>query len=175
MVYILKDTIKKSWIWAVILTVGIIVGIIGYKLFVPVFMPAILQTVDYIDKTEVAKTAFSKPFSLMIIIFLKNLSVAIICFFSAKISKGLMPGFIMLVNGIAIGLVGVMLSFSGMSVMSYVMGLIPHGIVELPALFLVCAIGMYGVNKESWRLTSVPALMLLMAAGIESYITPLIM
>lgn len=105
----------------------------------PVFMPAIQQTVDYIDKTEVAKNAFSKPFSLMVIIFLKNLSVALICILTAKLSKGLMPGFIMLTNGMAIGLVGVILSVSGMSVISYVMGLLPHGIIELPALFLVCA------------------------------------
>lgn len=138
-------------------------------------LPAIQQTVDYIDNTEITKNAFNKPFSLMIVIFLKNLSVAIICFLTAKVTKGLMPGFTMLANGAAIGLVGVMLSFSGMPVMSYIMGLLPHGIIELPALFLVCAIGMYGVNKESWRITSVPALMLLVAAGIESYITPLIM
>lgn len=138
-------------------------------------LPAIQQTVDYIDNTEITKNAFSKPFSLMIIIFSKNLSVAIICFFSAKISKGLMPGFIMLSNGMAIGLVGMILGISGMPVMSYIMGLLPHGIVELPALFLVCAIGMYGISKESWRIASVPALMLLIAAGIESYITPLIM
>ncbi len=81
----------------------------------------------------------------------------------------------MLSNGMAIGLVGMILGISGMPVMSYVMGLLPHGIVELPALFLVCAIGMYGISKESWRIASVPALMLLIAAGIESYITPLIM
>lgn len=141
----------------------------------PVFMPAIQQTVDYIDKTEVAKNAFSKPFSLMVIIFLKNLSVALICILTAKLSKGLMPGFIMLTNGMAIGLVGVILSVSGMSVISYVMGLLPHGIIELPALFLVCAIGMYGISEESWKIASIPALMLLVAAGIESYITPLVM
>ena len=175
MVYILKDAIKKSWIWAVILAIGIIIGIIGFKWLMPVFMPAIQQTVDYIDKTEVAKNAFTKPFSLMVIIFLKNLSVALICIFTAKLSKGLMPGFIMLTNGMAIGLVGVILSVSGMSVISYVMGLLPHGIIELPALFLVCAIGMYGISKESWKIASVPALMLLVAAGIESYITPLVM
>lgn len=141
----------------------------------PVMLPAIHQTVDYIDNAEITKNAFSKPFSLMIIIFLKNLSVALICIFTAKLSKGLMPGFIILTNGIAIGLVGMILGISGMPVMSYVMGLLPHGIVELPALFLACAIGMYGLSEESWRIASVPALMLLVAAGIESYITPLVM
>jgi len=138
-------------------------------------LPGIKQTFEYINQTATAKTAFSKPFVLMIIIFLKNLSVALICFITAKLSKGFIPGFIMLMNGIVIGMLGTLVSNLGMPVMSFVMGILPHGIVELPALFLACAIGMFGISKESWRIASVPLLMLLVAAGIESYITPLVM
>ncbi|MCK9313959.1 MAG: stage II sporulation protein M [Methanocorpusculum sp.] len=165
----------KSWVWAVILAIGIIVGIISYKTLIPIWWPAIREAFDYIDKSAAAKNAFGKSFSLMIIIFLKNLSVAIICFLTAKLSKGFIPGFIMLINGMVIGMLGTWLSVSGMPVMSFIMGLLPHGIIELPALFLACAIGMYGINKESWRIAGIPALMLLVAAGIESYITPLLM
>ena len=86
-----------------------------------------------------------------------------------------MPGFIMLMNGIVIGMLGTLASNLGMPVISFIMGVLPHGIVELPALFLICAIGMFGINRESCRVTSVPVLMLLVAAGIESYITPLLM
>jgi len=138
-------------------------------------LPGIKQTFEYIDQTASAKNAFGKPFSLMIIIFLKNLSVALICFITAKLSKGFIPGFIMLMNGIVIGMFGTLVSNSGMPVMSFVMGILPHGVVELPALFLACAIGMFGISKESWRIARIPFLMLLVAAGIESYITPLLM
>ncbi|MCK9313860.1 MAG: stage II sporulation protein M [Methanocorpusculum sp.] len=138
-------------------------------------LPGIQQTFEYIDKTAAAKNAFGKPFSLMIIIFLKNLSVALICFITAKLSKGFIPGFIMLMNGIVIGMIGTLASNLGMPVMSFIMGILPHGIVELPALFLACAIGMFGISRESWRIASIPFLMLLVAAGIESYITPLLM
>ena len=138
-------------------------------------MPGIKQTFEYINQTATAKTAFSKPFVLMIIIFLKNLSVALICFVTAKLSKGFIPGFIMLMNGIVIGMLGTLVSNLGMPVMSFIMGILPHGIVELPALFLACAIGMFGISQESWGIARIPFLMLLVAAGIESYITPLVM
>ena len=134
----------KSWIWAVILAIGIIIGIVGYQLLVPIILPGIKQTFEYINQTATAKTAFSKPLVLMIIIFLKNLSVALICFITAKLSKGFIPGFIMLMNGIVIGMLGTLVSNLGMPVMSFIMGILPHGIVELPALFLACAIGMFG-------------------------------
>jgi len=138
-------------------------------------LPGIQQTFEYIDKSAATKNAFSKPFSLMIIIFLKNLSVALICFITAKLSRGFIPGFIMLMNGIVIGMLGTLVSNLGMPVMSFVMGILPHGIVELPALFLACAIGMFGISQESWGIARIPFLMLLVAAGIESYITPLVM
>lgn len=165
----------KSWIWAAILAIGIIIGVIGYQLLIPIILPSIQQTFEYIDKTAATENAFGKPFSLMIIIFLKNLSVALICFITAKLSKGFIPGFIMLMNGIVIGMLGVLVTNSGMPVMSFIMGVLPHGIVELPALFLATAIGMFGISQESWRTASIPFLMLLVAAGIESYITPLLM
>lgn len=172
---ILKEAIMKSWIWAVILVIGIIIGIVGYQSLIPIVLPGIQQTFEYIDKTAATKNVFGKPFSLMIIIFLKNLSVALICFVTAKLSKGFIPGFIMLINGIVIGMFGTLASNLGMPAMSFIMGILPHGIVELPALFLACAIGMFGISQESWRITGIPFLMLLVAAGIESYITPLLM
>ena len=165
----------KSWIWAAILAIGIIIGVIGYQLLIPIILPSIQQTFEYIDKTAATENAFGKPFSLMIIIFLKNLSVALICFITAKLSKGFIPGFIMLMNGMVIGMLGVLVTNSGMPVMSFIMGVLPHGIVELPALFLASAIGMFGIRQDSWRIASIPFLMLLVAAGIESYITPLLM
>ena len=165
----------KSWIWAAILAIGIIIGVIGYQLVIPIILPSIQQTFEYIDKTAATENAFGKPFSLMIIIFLKNLSVALICFITAKWSKGFIPGFIMLMNGMVIGMLGVLVTNSGMPVMSFIMGVLPHGIVELPALFLASAIGMFGIRQDSWRIASIPFLMLLVAAGIESYITPLLM
>lgn len=165
----------KSWIWAAILAIGIIIGVIGYQLLIPIILPGIQQTFEYIDKTAATENAFGKPFLLMIIIFLKNLSVALICFITAKLSKGFIPGFIMMMNGMVIGMLGVLVTNSGMPVMSFIMGVLPHGIVELPALFLASAIGMFGISRESWRIAGIPFLLLLVAAGIESYITPLLM
>ena len=81
----------------------------------------------------------------------------------------------MLMNGIVIGMLGVLGTNLGMPVISFIMGILPHGVVELPALFLASAIGMLGISHESWRIASIPFLMLLVAAGIESYITPLLM
>lgn len=77
--------------------------------------------------------------------------------------------------GIVIGFAVTILNTSGIPMSSIMMALLPHGVVELPALFLVCAIGMYGISKESRRIASIPILMLFVSAGIESFITPLLM
>lgn len=133
-----------------------------------------LQIFAYEDNINIAKVVSSNSFMFTIAIFLKNLSVAMMCFLTAKLSKGLVPGFIMIVNGVIIGFAVTILNISGIPMESIVMAILPHGIIELPALFLFCAIGMYGLNKEYWRITGIPILMLLIAAGVENYITPLI-
>ncbi len=170
----MKNSIKKSWIWAIVFIIGIIVGVVSHKLLLPHLLPVMLQIFDYKDNTSIAKVVATNPFLFTIAIFLKNLSVAMMCFLTAKLSKGLVPGFIMFVNGIIIGFAITILNVSGIPMKSIVMAILPHGIIELPALFLFCAIGMYGLNKESWRIAGVPILMLFIAAGVESYITPLI-
>ena len=150
---------------------GIILGILSYKALVPILLPAVQESIKVVNQSEIGRKIITQPASLMIAIFLKNLLAATICFLTARISRGVVPGLTMLVNGLAIGFVGTIFTVHGIALSSYILSLLPHGIIELPAIFIACAIGMNGINKDSFKAFIIPMVMLFIAAGIESYIT----
>lgn len=113
---------------------------------------------------------------------------------------GIYPVFAMLLNGLIIGVVGAV-SVSATSLPAFLAGIIPHGILEIPAILIGAAVGLrlglaplfnrgnslfaapkpnawQGYRQELTRAARVllfSAVLLLLAAGIEVAITPLIM
>lgn len=104
------------------------------------------------------------------------------------------PAFSLGVNGILLGMMAAYYTHRGYSLLLYLAGILPHGIFELPALVLSLACGLYlchsitqyvrknekGVMKpllldmaRLFLLVLVP--LLLIAAFVEAYITPVIL
>jgi len=133
------------------------------------------------------------------ILFLHNLrALALIALLGLVL--GIYPIFAMLLNGLIIGVVGAVTT-SATSLPAFLAGIIPHGILEIPAILIGAAIGLrlglaplfkrrsspfatpkpnswQGYREElamAFRLLIVCAGLLLVAAGIEVAITPRIM
>jgi len=122
-------------------------------------------------------------------IFTNNSMVALFMLLSG-LFFGLGPWLIMAFNGFVVGLVVRAVQESGeLSFPQIILGLIPHGIIEIPAIALAGVSGIVwyreivrgeGETGERFRqgaekalkLFAVSVLLLLMAALIEAYITP---
>lgn len=142
-----------------------------------------------------AQNADNPELAFFWIIFKNNLTACLMTMYLG-IMVGIFPVFTMALNGMVMGFLFGGMADEGRNVgMLIVKGILPHGIVELPALFLAAGFGMLlGVSvikgvfgslfgkTEPWRLFlrsiigSVPAailivVMLLVAAIIESTIT----
>lgn len=87
------------------------------------------------------------------------------------------PLVILIVNGAVIAGVCTSLHHSGTSGAELLAGLLPHGIPELSALFLACGAGVIGSSLcekvDLFTKTVIP--LLLIAATIETWVTPLVM
>lgn len=135
----------------------------------------------------------------ILILFWHNLR-AVLLVTLVGLALGIYPAFSMLLNGLIIGVVGV-LSVQNSSLAVFLAGILPHGIFEIPALLLGAAIGLrlglgpllarktstfaspsittwqgYGQELRSAAiLLSLAVLLLALAAAIEVGITPLVM
>ena len=164
--------IKQSWIWALFFAAGIVLGMVYFDKLSQALLPIVFDTFDAVLLDSQGEPR--PPFSLAIAIFLNNSFVAAICFISAKVTRGLLPGFILLFNGVVIGVLAVLTNTLGVSLGQFLIMLIPHGIFELPALFIACAIGWRGLNKETLYSMWFPIAMLFFAALVEVYFTPML-
>ena len=130
------------------------------------------------------------PFERMIAIF-KNNAINSFLALAAGIVFGIVPLFIIAVNGFFLGMVAVVFS-KQTSVPFMLAAILPHGIIELPMVFLSAGIGLRlghevylrfkGIRtplKEEitvgvWFFIRFIFPLLFLAAFIESYVTPLI-
>ena len=169
---LLRLALRHIWLWAFLFAAGIGAGAMFYQEISPSLIPMIEDMFSsmVIDR----EGQLFSPSTLTMIIFSKNLLVAVICFLSARITRGILPGLALLYNGVIVGALAVLMHINGVSYLLFALCLLPHGIFELPALFLACAIGMRGVNKAGVKAFMLPVVMLLLAAGVEVFITPLV-
>lgn len=134
----------------------------------------------------------------ILILFWHNLR-AVLLVAIIGLALGVYPAFSMLFNGLIIGVVGV-LSVQNSSLATFLAGILPHGIFEIPALLLGAAIGLrlglgplvarkrstfaspglttwqgYGQElRDALVMLSLVILLLAVAAAIEVGITPLV-
>jgi stage II sporulation protein M len=123
------------------------------------------------------------------LIFQNNIKALILIIFGGVVF-GLVPLFSILFNGFAVGLVLAISIYQGQSITFFLAAMLPHGILELPAVLMGGAFGLktgfdlifpkklprLGLLKENLS-KSVLALgilvpVLFIAAGIEAVITP---
>lgn len=129
---------------------------------------------------------------MMLFIFLNN-TVKAIVFMYLGIFFGILPIFFLLINGMVIGYLLTMLDAQGLHVGEVVLkGLLPHGILELPAIIIASAYGirfgslfmkklipsmrkkyeMRNFMRQTVTLMFYLTVTLLIAAVIESTVTP---
>ncbi|MGE5405649.1 MAG: stage II sporulation protein M, partial [Candidatus Saccharibacteria bacterium] len=122
---------RDSLVWAVLFIIGIIAGAI--------YAPEAAGMLEDTFKQLKGLIGHARPEVIALKLFEKNVIVVIVCVVLGRVTRGIIPGMICLYNGLMLGVVGVI---SHLPLLAVVAGILPHGIFELPAIFLACAIGM---------------------------------
>lgn len=129
------------------------------------------------------------PISIFFIIFLNNSAKALMAMLAGFLF-GIFPTFFVVLNGYLIGLV-IYVKGTEMGFKAIVLALVPHGILEIPAIIIACSYGVWlgrrfwnAINgREKFRNAVILALnrylrivlpILLVAALIETFVTPYI-
>lgn len=178
----LKSIIMYAFIATLVFTIGIISGL---SLKIPTGFRGLID-----QFSEIAK--IYKPFTIstFLFIFMKNLLAIIIMWLSGFILA--IPTILSLwLNGCLIGMV---INISGNPILVAI-SIIPHGIIELPAVMIAGGCGIkigievlrkitsiitrsktsvFNTLIETIRPVAFSAILLLIAAFIETYITPLL-
>lgn len=138
------------------------------------------------------RLAGMSPLSQAVYIFGNNLRVAVVMLIGAFF-LGALPPIVLISNGLLIGLFAANLPAAGaLSASRFLLGLIPHGVFEIPAVLLNAMMGLR-IAREIWRsilgrgsqglreavrqaVTLLPAVvvLLIIAAGMETYVSPVI-
>jgi stage II sporulation protein M len=184
--------VRSYFIFAVILFFAGIV--IGGSHSAPVdFLDSQLQGISQI--ANIAKKSDTPELSMFLLIAANNVFKSILVM-ALGIVAGILPIIMLVTNGLILGYLLSGIADSGQNVwMLIIKGLLPHGVLELSALFLACAFGIrFGMTlikgiagsalgkSNSWQpfvrtaIGSVPALILvtlvlIIAAIVESTIT----
>ena len=167
----------------VLFTLGFAIGLIAFyrfpewSAFFEKSLAGFINTFRGLPKLQLAAAIFV------------NNSVKTLAAILLGVFFGVLPALFLLVNGAALGLV-MILSGRGRGIGPTLLSILPHGILELPAVFLGCAMGMMigaGAARKlfrraeaqvkmelalAWRFFfSVIIPVLLVAALVEAYIT----
>lgn len=107
---------------------------------IAVFSPAFTNSTISSFQEEVAPLKEASAFSLMLGIFSNN---AIKCFFALALGPalGIAPLLFIIANGFVIGIiVGATIAKAGLFYV--IVGIVPHGVIEMPMVFISSAIGL---------------------------------
>lgn len=125
----------------------------------------------------------SAGFSLFIQIFLNNAEVATMAYVLG-LFFGIMPVIVVAFNGLMLGVfVTYFVRSDVIGIREAILGLLPHGIIEIPAILLAATSGVLlykallrgggsRMAMESLKMYAISLGMLLLAAFIEAFITP---
>ena len=182
----IKDSIKKEII--------IITFLFLSSLYFGYYVASLYPTLAYIAFDEISSQfRFVKvlpSYLLFFFIFINN-SIKILLAMLLGVMFGLIPLLFILVNAFIIGIV-LYVSSMKIGMLASIMLILPHGIIEIPALILGCSYGLWLgkmlilkiIGKDvsmidciKYTITQYGKVimpMLMIAALIETYITPLI-
>ncbi len=166
-----------------LLSVGFVAGSIAGAVVVLLNPAGGGKLFQYIARTIAGKISRKSAFSTFIGIYLNNLGVATSAY-ALGIFFGVVPWLVVLVNGFILGaVVAYVLREHLLDAATVILGLLPHGVIEIPAIILAAASGVLlyrGTLKRegmetvyaSLKFYVLSALLLLLAAFIEAFITP---
>lgn len=184
------DKVYKSKYFFIALIIMVISGIAAYC-FLPADMGGAI--VEDFGKSIGDLSEYS-ALSLAIFIFLNNLRVALIVWISGLIPFIFIPAIISAVNGAVIGAVLKITSEKVSIFKDFATSILPHGIFEIPAICIAVAMGIslcvFVIKKIRGKsdaslakflklqfiyFLKVVLPLLIVAAAIEGFVTPLIM
>jgi len=152
----------------------------------PVLRPGLENLLGAAERSTQVDSQYQSV-ALTAFIFLKNLSVAAILVLIGHVAFAAPTIFTLLVNGALIGLLARLFIEGGLDPLAFAAGIAPHGVVELPALLLAAGFA-FALAAKRLRGKTVPGLgsrlgfllrviapLLLMAAVLEVYLTPLVL
>ncbi|NHM28072.1 stage II sporulation protein M [Desulfofundulus sp. TPOSR] len=166
--------LKLFLVFAGLFFAGVFAGAVFEREFLQWLMPAIRYGLGIGEKMS-SDSALNFP--IFLLIFAKNVSVAAMCISLARPSRGAVPAVVCASNGLVVGVLGALLAAKGIPPWYYAALLAPHGMIELPALFLACALGLTingNVLARLRRGTPVVAGMFAVAAAVEVWVSPLV-
>lgn len=150
----------------------------------PFLMPSVAELENMAEAAAEFGPEFRSPL-LVVLIFLKNLSVTGFLVFLGYIVLALPTFLVLIVNGGLIGVVARSVTAEGFPPAAFAAGLVLHGIFELPAIFLAAGFA-FAIVTGRFAHQKLPTLrarfhfvlrtiipLLLIAAIIEVYLTPL--
>jgi stage II sporulation protein M len=144
------------------------------------FLAPTLDMINYIS------TIYDNLFLLMLLIFFKNCLAIILCLYLTRRTRGASIALLLGMNGIIIGAILTMCYLMDMSLVFILAGIMPHGIFEFTAVFFGTALGLkllfakeeelseYKIEVNN-KVIKILIPLLLMAAFVEVYITPMFM
>lgn len=162
---------SRSAAWAALFAAGVAAGAALVGVLLPLFAPA-LQAMDQ----GMSQARALSENALVAGIFLKNATVVLLVVLLGKPTRGIVPALVCLQNSLLIGaLASALHGAQGLAWWRFALFLAPHGVFELPAIFLACAIGMLAwPTARRLRLALVPLGLLAVAAVVEVYVTPVL-
>jgi len=165
--------------------IGFVVSALFGALVAIVFPETALKLFAEVGEAIKEKVGEAEGFKAFIGIYTNNLTVATSAY-ALGIFFGVVPWIIILVNGFIVGLVlTVVISSGALDPITAILAVLPHGIVEIPALLTAATAGVMiykGLLKKggteltytSLKLYALSAVLLLVAAFIEAFITPIV-
>lgn len=199
-----KLSLKEAWstyyrqdflrLWIIFLVTGVGSYFVFRTVIAPEQVDEILAQLGESFESQ-GLTFDSSARDTMIALFVNNTRVTLLAFLLGMIPL-FIPYVFVVVNAAVIGLVAMLIGFTGESVVKVlVLGILPHGITEISAILLGAAMGL-SLNRHIWKklrgretdvtftalfvagvkmflFIAVP--LLAVSAVIEAYVTPLLL
>ncbi len=141
---IVKDNKEMNWRATIIFIMSIVVG-----LFINISNPLMLEMLEQMSELAGQLGADSSAFDMILLIFMNNITVALLMIFLGFIF-GIVPFLFLVINGLFLGFFTKFFLSEGSSVFGYFVSLLPHGVLELTAIVLAGAYG-FKLGAILWR------------------------
>lgn|GEM_PF-2873388 len=169
----LLDLLPGTRIWIAVFLGGILAGALFYSQVYDLAFPLLKNAVAIAEKPA-SMNSISEPVYLLFLYFFKNALVIVLCLMTARPTRGLLPGLVLLINGLVLGFAATLIhKLAGLSYGQFALGILPHGVFEFAALFLACAAGWQAVDyRKAWGFIWLPLILLAIAAIMEAFVSP---
>jgi stage II sporulation protein M len=176
--------------WWIVIAVALFGAGLAFGLADPANISSLLSQ-ELINLEELGGILSPFTFTMFVFIFIKNVITLLFSFIFSPI-LAIVPVVTLLLNGWLLGLVSAMVT-QQQSLGFVLAGLLPHGVIELPALFIgeaaalsfgiMAVIALFKKEKrglllpslrQNLRYLTLAVILMLPAAAIETYLTPLL-